>query len=84
MEWRITQLLEELQEAEKKLSVEGSSKGRKVGVKCKNKEMCSSSSETELVESEGEVPTAFGPHPKDDKEDFVGVRFVENGSLLFG
>lgn len=59
---------------------------RKVGVKCKNKDTCSSSSEMELVESEGEVPAArtaeFRPRPKDDFGP-VGVRFVERMDPCF-
>ena len=49
----------------------------------------SSCSEMDLGESEGEVPAAriagFGPHPKDDKDDFgpVGVRFVERMDPCF-
>lgn len=70
--------------AEKKLSVEGNSEVRKVGVKCKNRNTCSSRSEMELVESEvPAVRTAeFRSRPKDDLGT-VGVRFVERMYLCF-
>jgi hypothetical protein len=69
--------------AAKKLSVEGSSMLRKLGVECKKRDTCPSISEMEPGESEDEVPVMrtaeFGPRPEDDKDDYgpVGVRFVE-------
>lgn len=57
-----------------------------MGVKCRNRDTFSSSSEMEL---ESEVPAAkiveFGLCPKADKDDFgpVGVRFAERIDLFY-
>ena len=58
---------------EKKLSVEGSSVERKVSIKCKKNDTCSSSSEIEPDESVDEVPamgtTKVRPRSEDIKDN---------------